>query len=60
MRKREKTGDEVHLTTIRLPEPWYEDLRRRSFEERRPMVELIKDALREKFGYPQESAAPPR
>jgi hypothetical protein len=33
------------LTTIRLPPDLHEKLRRRAFEERRPMAELVREAV---------------
>jgi hypothetical protein len=41
-----------HLTTIRLPEPWYEALRDQAHDERRAMADLIKEALMDKYGFP--------
>jgi len=33
------------MTTVRLPTDLYESLRRRAFEQRRPAVEIIREAL---------------
>ncbi|GMR23043.1 MAG: hypothetical protein BMS9Abin37_1436 [Acidobacteriota bacterium] len=33
------------VTTVRLPENLYEALRRRAFEERRPVAEIIREAI---------------
>lgn len=42
--------DPIQVTTIRIPERWHEVLRERAFKERRPINDLIKDALRDKYG----------
>ncbi len=46
-------------TTVRLPEDLYEALRRRAFEERRPVAELIREALRRFLDLRLESSSLP-
>lgn len=40
-----------HALIVRIPLDWHEDLRTRSFKERRPVSELIREALMDHFGY---------
>lgn len=44
--------------TVRVPRQWHEVLRRRAFDERRPISELVREALREHFGLPPEKEPP--
>lgn len=46
-------------TTVRLPEDLYEALRRRAFEERRPVAELIREALRQFVNLPRKPSSLP-
>jgi hypothetical protein len=47
----EMSKQEEQALTLRLPRDWHEDLRRRAFEERRSIAELIREALMAHFGY---------
>ena len=46
-------------TTVRLPNDLYEALRKRAFEERRPVAEVIREALRRLLELPKEEASLP-
>lgn len=37
--------------TLRLPEEWHEALRKRAFDERRPIAVLIREAIAQAFGF---------
>lgn len=45
-----KRRDDQALS-LRIPKEWHEDLRTRAFHERRPIAELIREALKQTFGY---------
>ena len=50
----------THMTTtVRLPEDLYEALRSRAFEERRPVAEVIREALRQFLDLRLESPSLP-
>lgn len=53
------SGMNQMTTTVRLPEDLYEALRRRAFEERRPVAELIREALRRFVDLPREPSPLP-
>lgn len=42
---------------LRLPKEWHQDLRSRAFHEETTITDLVKEALREKFGYEARSLA---
>ena len=46
-------------TTVRLPEDLYEALRRRAFDERRPVAEIIREAIGRFLDQPNEPSALP-
>jgi predicted HicB family RNase H-like nuclease len=45
----EEPKEDLQAMTVRIPREWHEVLREQSFKQRRPMNDLIRDALREKF-----------
>lgn len=54
----EKKSTEAPMT-LRLPKPWHESLRQLAFERRTTKTELIKQALRQTYGFvdPEENSA---
>lgn len=44
-------------TTLRLPADWHEELRERAHRERCSIADLIRDALRERFGFKDPPAS---
>ena len=49
MPRKKASNTEPRVTTVRLPEEWYEYLRTRAFHERTTITDLIRDALRDQF-----------
>lgn len=49
-RQPEEKKEANHTTTLQLPERWYEELRRRAFDERKSLGEVIREALRDHYG----------
>lgn len=50
MPKDRESKKDPKAVIIRVPEDWHEFLRTRAFNERSSITELIKEALREKYG----------
>jgi glutamine synthetase len=50
MPEKPEPEEKKHITTLQLPESWYEALRRQAFEERKSLAELIREALRDQYG----------
>jgi hypothetical protein len=44
---------------VRVPEGWHETLRQRAFEERRPVAELIREAMKAQLGLPCDCCEAP-
>jgi hypothetical protein len=49
MPRKKATSQEPRVTTVRLPEEWYEYLRTRAFHERTTITDLIRAALKDQF-----------
>jgi predicted DNA-binding protein len=47
----EPTDPKKLTTTLRLPAEWHEALRDRAHQERRSIADLIREAIRERFGF---------
>lgn len=59
MPEEKKPKKEPKQVLVRMPEEWHEWLRKKAFDDRTSIADLVRDAVKEKFELsdPQERAA---
>lgn len=51
-RKKPAAATRTHVTTLQMPEAWYETLRDKAHHDRTSMADLIREAMKQQYGLP--------
>lgn len=58
MAKKKTSEVPKHVTTLQMPEVWYEAMRDRAHAERTSMADLIREAIKAQYNLPCDCCPP--